>query len=84
MKDEHKSDSENIIEDLDDAESLEPKIDLCSEYVKFIIEKEKNKIVVKDEVKEVCIIKMLYLQKLWLLFSIIFVVFDKYEMLDRF
>lgn len=58
MKDQEKSDSKNISKDLDDANSLESKNDLCSEYVKFLIEEERNKTVVKDEVKEVytCII----------------------------
>ncbi|KAL4141543.1 hypothetical protein QTP88_004168 [Uroleucon formosanum] len=51
--DQQKSDSENISEDLDDSNSLEPKNDLCSEYVKFLIEEEQNKPVVKDEVKEI-------------------------------
>eukprot|EP00102_Acyrthosiphon_pisum_P016478 XP_008187450.1 PREDICTED: dynein regulatory complex subunit 7-like [Acyrthosiphon pisum] len=48
-----KSDSENISEDLDDANLLEPNNDLCSEYVKYLIEEEQNKTVVKDEVKEI-------------------------------
>ncbi|XP_022183400.1 dynein regulatory complex subunit 7-like isoform X2 [Myzus persicae] len=51
--DQEKSDSENNSENLDDANSLEPKNDLCSKYVKFLIEEEKNKTVVKDEVKEI-------------------------------
>lgn len=53
MKDQAKSDSENILENLDDMNSLESKNDLCSEYVKFLIEEERNKTIVKDEVKEV-------------------------------
>lgn len=53
MKDQAKSDSENISENLDNVNSLASKNDLCSEYVKFLIEEERNKIVVKDEVKEV-------------------------------
>ncbi|CAH1723951.1 unnamed protein product [Aphis gossypii] len=52
--DEHKSDSENIKEDLDDVYSIKSKNDLCSKYVKFLIEEEeKKKIMVKDEVKEI-------------------------------
>ncbi|XP_025205390.1 dynein regulatory complex subunit 7-like, partial [Melanaphis sacchari] len=51
--DKHKSDSENITEDFDDAHFLKPKNDLCSEYIKFLIEEEKKKMMVKDEVKEV-------------------------------
>lgn len=58
-QDEHKSTSENIKEDLDDAYSLKPKNDLCSKYVKFLIEEEeKKKIMVKDEVKEVTYIRI--------------------------
>uniref|UniRef100_A0A2S2P3Z5 Coiled-coil domain-containing protein n=1 Tax=Schizaphis graminum TaxID=13262 RepID=A0A2S2P3Z5_SCHGA len=54
LKDEHKSDSEDITEDFEDAYSLKPaENDLCSEYVKFLIEEEKKKTMVKDEVKEV-------------------------------
>lgn len=53
MKDQQKSDSENISEDLNDANSLEPKNDLCSEYVKFLLEEQQNKTVIKDELKEV-------------------------------
>lgn len=53
MKDPQKPDSENISEDLDDANSLEPTNDLCSEYVKFLLEEQQNKTVAKDEVKEV-------------------------------
>lgn len=53
MKDQKKSDSENISEDLNDANSVEPKNDLCSEYVKFLLEEQQNKTVIKDEVKEV-------------------------------
>jgi len=60
LKGPQKSDSKNISEDLDDANSLEPKNDLCSEYVKFLIEEEQNKTVVKDEVKEVYNIIYLY------------------------
>jgi len=41
------------LENLDDMNSLESKNDLCSEYVKFLIEEERNKTIVKDEVKEV-------------------------------
>jgi len=53
LKDQKKSDSENISEDLNDANSVEPKNDLCSEYVKFLLEEQQNKTVIKDEVKEV-------------------------------
>ncbi|CAI6342726.1 unnamed protein product [Macrosiphum euphorbiae] len=51
--DPQKSDSKNISEDLDDANSLEPTNDLCSEYVKFLLEEQQNKTVMKDEVKEI-------------------------------
>lgn len=43
---------ENII-DLDNNYDVEPMLDLCSEYVMFLLEEEKNRSIVKEEVKEV-------------------------------
>lgn len=49
-KDEESSEYE---EDLDDYYTVEPMIDLCSEYVKMLMEEEKNKNAVKDVLKKV-------------------------------
>lgn len=38
---------------IDESYSIEPMIDLCNEYVDFLMTEEKNKIVINDEIKEV-------------------------------
>lgn len=42
------------MDDIDDPYAVEPMIDLCNEYVNYLMEIEKNKIAVVDEVKDVC------------------------------
>lgn len=52
-KDEQESESESVEDIVDDPYATEPMIDLCNEYVDFLMDEEKNKIVVNDEIKEV-------------------------------
>jgi len=57
LKDEQESDSENMEDNIDGPYSvIEPMVDLCNEYVNFLMEEEKNKNMVIDEVKEVHIL----------------------------
>lgn len=53
IKDEQESEPESIEDIVDDPYAVEPMIDLCNEYVDFLMDEEKNKIVVNDEIKEV-------------------------------
>jgi len=53
IKDEQESESESIEDIVDDPYAIEPMIDLCNEYVDFLMAEEKNKTVVNDEIKEV-------------------------------
>lgn len=53
IKDEQESEPESIEDIVDDPYAVEPMIDLCNEYVDFLMDEEENKIVVNDEIKEV-------------------------------
>ncbi|XP_060845456.1 dynein regulatory complex subunit 7-like [Rhopalosiphum padi] len=51
--DEHVLESESEENVIDDPYAVEPMIDLCNDYVNFLMEEEKNKDVVNDEIKEI-------------------------------
>jgi len=53
IKDEQESESESIEDIVDDPYVIEPMIDLCNEYVDFLMDEEKNKTAVNDEIQEV-------------------------------
>lgn len=52
LKDEKSSNSEND-EYLNDAYSIQPTMDFCSDYVNFLAEEERNETVIQNEAKEV-------------------------------
>ncbi|CAH1733010.1 unnamed protein product [Aphis gossypii] len=51
--DEQESDSESKEDIIDDPYVIEPMIDLCNDYVNYLMEEEKNKFIVNDESKEI-------------------------------
>lgn len=53
IKDEQESESESIEDIVDDPYAIEPMIDLCNEYVDFLMDEEKNKTAVNDKIQEV-------------------------------
>lgn len=53
IKDEQESESENIEDIVDDPYAIEPMIDLRNEFVDFLMNEEKNKTAVNNEIQEV-------------------------------